>query len=134
MRAYTIVVDESLDQVLPDDMPSFPGVIVEGGSPEGCVEQGREAIVLYLSDLAAAGHGPGGRPESSGAGVADEEAVDALRRAGAALDMVRAELLAELARRPDPAGQTDLRRAHVALLKAQTALADADAEQPAHAG
>jgi hypothetical protein len=138
MRAYTIVVDESLDQALPGDMPPFPGVVVEGGSPEGCVEQGREAIVLYLADLAVAGHEQGAGPgtadgEDRAAGLADEEAVDALRRAGAALDTVEAELLAELVRRRDPASQADLRRVHVALLKARTALTDADPDQPARA-
>jgi hypothetical protein len=43
MHAYTIAVDESLDQVLPDDVPPFPGVAVAGGSPEACVERGRQA-------------------------------------------------------------------------------------------
>jgi predicted RNase H-like HicB family nuclease len=143
MRAYTIVVDESLDQELPGDMPPFPGVVVEGGSPEGCVEQGREAIVLYLADLARAdparaGHEPAGgtgaKDEADGAaGLADEQAVDALRRAGAALDTLQAELLAELVRRQDPASQADLRRVHVALLRARTALTDADPDQPADA-
>lgn len=127
MRAYTIVVDESADETLPGDMPPFPGVVVEGGSPEGCVEQGREAIVLYLADLALARHEEGHRPgtanrEAAAAGLADEDAADALRRAGAALDTVEAELLAELVRRQDPHSQADLRRAHVALLRARTAL------------
>lgn len=143
MRAYTILVDESLHETLPGDTPSFPGVVVEGGSLEGCLDQGREAITLYLADLAAARHdkpdGPAAAPRRAAdgsrggaggsrggaGGLADEEAVDALRRAGAALDTVEADLLAELVRRHDPRSRADLRRAHVALLKARTALTGA---------
>jgi predicted RNase H-like HicB family nuclease len=125
MRTYTIVVDESPDETLPGDMPPFPGVVIEGGSPEGCVDQGREAITLYLADLVRAGRQITDSPPDK-TGLADEEAVDALRRAGAALDTVEAELLAELVRRQNPQDQADLRRAHVALLKARTALTGAE--------
>src|SRR5260370_16169458 len=93
MRAYTIVVDGSPDETLSGDIPPFSGVVIEGGSLEGCVEQGREAITLYMEDLALARHEGGDSPGAAGseggavgsAGLADEEAVDALRRAAAAL-------------------------------------------------
>ncbi len=89
MRAYTIVVDGSPDETLSGDIPPFSGVVIEGGSLEGCVEQGREAITLYMEDLALARHEGGDSPGAAGseggavgsAGLADEEAVDALRRA-----------------------------------------------------
>ncbi len=146
MRAFTIVVDESPDETLSGDIPPFPGVVIEGGSLEGCLDQGREAIALYLADLALAQHETGdslGEQAVGSARLADEEAVDALRRAGAALDTVEAELLADLVRREDPESQADLRRAHVALLRARTALtgtkrdswsAGPESGQPAGAG
>jgi hypothetical protein len=134
MRAYTIVVDESPDETLPGDTPPFSGVAIEGGSLEDCVEHGCEAIALHLTDLALARQQGWDSPEAAttgseavgSAGLTDEEAVDALRRARAALDTVEAELLTELVRRKDPESQVDLRRAHIALLRARSALTGAD--------
>lgn len=134
MRAYTIVVDECSDETLPGETPPFSGVLIEGGSPEDCVEQGCEAIALHLSALALARQEENDSPEAASPGgeaagsaaLADEEAVDALRRAGAALDAVEAELLTELVRRKNPQSQADLRLAHTALLRARMALTGAE--------
>lgn len=64
--------------MLPDDVPPFPGVVVAGGSPEACVEQARQAIVLYLSDLTQAGQAQAATPGDA-AGLADADVAQPAR-------------------------------------------------------
>jgi predicted RNase H-like HicB family nuclease len=130
MRAFTIVVHPSPEEERHiATVPDLPGWITEGRTVEECVERAREAIGVFVEDIAearahlvpeaAADAGAGGVPDE-----AEEEAVDALRRAMAALRTVETHLEEEITRRPDGHTSQPLRRAHVALLRARSSLVD----------
>jgi predicted RNase H-like HicB family nuclease len=125
MHAYTIVVqpaaeDEGHVAVVPD----LPGWTATARTVEECVARAREVIGLVAGDLSPApapvelaGHGGGATSP------AEEEAVDALRRAMAALRTVESDLEEEITRTGGGAGEP-LRRAHGALLRARHSLGE----------
>jgi predicted RNase H-like HicB family nuclease len=120
MHAYTIVVqpaaeDEGHVAVVPD----LPGWTATAPTVEECVARAREVIGLVAGDLS-----PAPAPvELTGHGRAEEEAVDALRRAMAALRTVESHLEEEITRAGGDDGEP-LRRAHGALLRARRTLGE----------
>jgi predicted RNase H-like HicB family nuclease len=126
MHAYTIVVqpaaeDEGHIAVVPD----LPGWTASGRTVEECVARAREVIGLVAEGLAPAPS----RVELAGRGgavtdQAEEEALDALRRAMAALRTVESHLEEEITRTPDGHARRPLRRAHGALLRARRSLGE----------
>ncbi len=133
MRAYTIVVDDFRGQPSGQEAVPFPGVLVDGPSLEGCLEKSRDAISIYMEDLPV-GDAPRwerpepatDQPEPTAGGAADEEALDAVHRAGAALATIEADVLHHLAQREDARLRGGLRRAHMALVRARSALIEAE--------
>jgi predicted RNase H-like HicB family nuclease len=128
MRAYTIIVQpDAHDEGHTATVPDLPGWATSGRTVEECVEHAREVIGLFADDLDAAsaapaelsGHGPGEASDEAGA-----EAVDALRRAMAALRTVESHLEEEITRTPDGRARRPLRRAHGALLRARRSLVE----------
>jgi predicted RNase H-like HicB family nuclease len=126
MHVYTIVVQPAAEEdghiaVVPD----LPGLTAVGRTVEECVARAREVIGLVAGPQAATppaaeltGHAAGASDE------AEEEALDALRRAMAALRTVERDLEEEITRTADVGARQPLRRAHEALLRARRALAD----------
>ncbi|HEX6492867.1 MAG TPA: type II toxin-antitoxin system HicB family antitoxin [Candidatus Dormibacteraeota bacterium] len=126
MHAYTIVVqpaaeDEGHIAVVPD----LPGWAATARTVEECVARAREAIGLVAGDLTAARvpvepTGEGG----AAPGRAEEEALDALRRAMAALRTVESHLEEEITRSGDGDAREPLRRAHGTLLRARRSIGE----------
>ena len=121
-HVYTIVVqpdaeDEGHIAVVPD----LPGWSAAGRTVEECVAHAQEMIGLVVGGLAP----PSGPREPSGraADPAEEEALDALRRAMAALRTVETDLEDEIVRAGGD-GRAPLRRVHGAVLRARHSLAD----------
>jgi antitoxin HicB len=55
-RTYTIVLDPDPDEGgYTVTVPALPGCITEGETVEDCLANAREAIALYLADLAESG-------------------------------------------------------------------------------
>lgn len=138
MRAYTVVVDSfpAGDGSCTATVSELPGLTIPGDSSQECLEKTSVALSCYLEDVAAAHAlrptaesggrpGPAGSPAAAPRALGDEEALDAVQRAMAALHAIQTELETELARRPNPSAEEDLRRAHVALLQAEAALVQA---------
>jgi antitoxin HicB len=63
MRTYSIVLDPDPDQGgCSVTVPALPGCFTQGETIEGCLTNAREAIELYLADLADSGEAiPEGR-------------------------------------------------------------------------
>jgi predicted RNase H-like HicB family nuclease len=129
--AYTILVEEVPGKGYQGSMPRFPGLVIEGGSTEDCLTRAQEMVSFYLEDLAAAqALGGNGHETTTGDGevpprpVSDQGAAEALRRAIGALRRVEGELEADIARCLGP-DRAELRRAHVALLRARGGLLQA---------
>ncbi|HEX3606394.1 MAG TPA: type II toxin-antitoxin system HicB family antitoxin [Candidatus Dormibacteraeota bacterium] len=127
MRAYTILVQPAEEQGHVATVPDLPGWAATGRTVEECVERARAVIALFVDDLEPEGEhrelrgrtaGGAGAPEE-----AEEEAVDGLRRAMAALRTVEAHLEEEMIRRPE-GEHLPLRRAHAALLRARRSLVE----------
>ena len=125
MHAYTIVVQPADGEGHVAVVPDLPGWTAAGSTVEECVARAREVIGLVAEDLAAAPvatelHGRGGAATDQ----AEEEALDALRRAMAALRTVESHLEEEITRTADGHARRPLRRAHGALLRARRSLGE----------
>ncbi len=126
MRAYTIVVQPAAeDGGMIATVADLPGWAASGGTVEECVERAREVIRLFVDGPVTDGAEAelDGRVAES-ADAAEEEAVDALRRAMAALRTVEVQLEEEITRRLDARDRRPLRRAHAALLRARRSLVE----------
>ncbi|TMD95995.1 MAG: type II toxin-antitoxin system HicB family antitoxin [Chloroflexi bacterium] len=125
MHAYTIVVQPAEDEGHIAVVPDLPGWTATAQTVEECVARAREVIGLVAGELAP---GPGPTELTGGGGgatdQAEEEALDALRRAMAALRTVESHLEDEITRTPDGRARRPLRRAHGALLRARRSLGE----------
>jgi predicted RNase H-like HicB family nuclease len=128
MRAYTIVVQpDAQDEGHTATVPDLPGWAASGRTVEECVERAREVIELFVDDLDPSSAAPAeltGRGPGEASDGAEAEAVDALRRAMAALRTVESHLEEEITRTPDGRSRRPLRRAHGALLRARRSLVE----------
>jgi predicted RNase H-like HicB family nuclease len=127
MRAYTIVVQpDAGDEGHTATVPDLPGWTTSGRTVEECVERAREVIGLVAGGLdpSPAPAELAGSATGEVSGEAEEEAVDALRRAMAALRTVESHLEVEITRTPDGDSRRPLRRAHGALLRARRSLVE----------
>jgi predicted RNase H-like HicB family nuclease len=129
MRAYTIVVQpDAQDEGHTATVPDLPGWAASGRTVEECVERAREVIGLFVDDLdpssSAAPAELTGRGPGEASDGAEAEAVDALRRAMAALRTVESHLEEEITRTSDGRSRRPLRRAHGALLRARRSLVE----------
>lgn len=121
MRAYTIVVQPATGEGGHiATVPDLPGWAASGRTVEECVEHARAVIGLSVAGLERP---PRPLERRDGAAeVAEEEAIDALRRAMAALRTVESHLEEEITRLPGGDAGDPLRRAHGAVLRARTQL------------
>jgi len=55
MRTYSIVVDPDPGGGYIVRVPALPGCITQGETVDDCLANAKEAIALYLEDLAASG-------------------------------------------------------------------------------
>lgn len=55
MRTYSIVVDPDPEGGYAVTVPALPGCITQGETIDECLANAKEAIALYLEDLAASG-------------------------------------------------------------------------------
>jgi predicted RNase H-like HicB family nuclease len=128
MRAYTIVVQpDAQDDGHTATVPDLPGWATSGRTVEECVERAREVIGLFVDDLdpSSPAHTElSGRAAGEASDEAGEEAVDALRRAMAALRTVESHLEEEIIRTPEGRARRPLRHAHGALIRARLSLVE----------
>ena len=55
VHTYSIVVDPDVSSGYTVTVPALPGCVTQGETIDECVANAREAIELYLEDLAAQG-------------------------------------------------------------------------------